>query len=190
MNATKQQIRSRMQQMLAGLSDAQIASASAGACRHVEGLEEYRRCRVMMLYLPMPGEIDPRPLVSQAWAQGKVVLVPKVIWQSRSMLAVRCDSLTDGLAPGRYGILEPLAGRPWKIEEIDFILTPALAYDRSGSRLGRGAGLYDRFLSQPGLRASVCGFAFDQQVLAEVPTAPNDRPVSLLVTDREVLRFD
>jgi 5-formyltetrahydrofolate cyclo-ligase len=65
-----------------------------------------------------------------------------------------------------------------------------MAYDRQGGRLGRGGGYYDRFLGQPGLRAVRCGLAFAEQVVDELPTAPHDQPVDIVVTDQEVLRFN
>ena len=87
------------------------------------------------------------------------------------------------------GIREPAGGEAWPIEQIDLVVVPALAYDRSGNRLGRGGGFYDRFLAQPALRAVRCGLAFSKQVVQELPVGPNDHPVDLLVTDAEVLRF-
>jgi 5-formyltetrahydrofolate cyclo-ligase len=105
------------------------------------------------------------------------------------MAAMEIRSLRDGLTLGRLGIHEPAGGQPWLVEAIDFIVVPALAFDHRGYRLGRGGGFYDRFLALPDLRAVTCGLGFAEQVVDEVPVAPHDRPVKLLVTDKGVLRF-
>jgi 5-formyltetrahydrofolate cyclo-ligase len=178
-----------MKAILAATPPSAIAEASASACRAVCQLSEFLSAGVVMLYLPLPKELDPRQIVLSAWQADKIVLVPKVDWRHKRIIAMQCDSLTDNLAPGRYGILEPISGTTWPVEKIDFILTPGLAYDRNGNRLGRGAGLYDRFLSDKMRKAVACGAALAEQVVDSVPINKDDYPVDMLVTDREVIRF-
>ena len=105
------------------------------------------------------------------------------------MRAIEIHSLEEGVARTPRGLREPTNGHVRNIEEIDLIVVPALAYDRTGNRLGRGAGLYDRFLSAAGCHAVTCGLAFAEQLVAHVPVRSHDHPVDLLVTDEEVLRF-
>ena len=85
----------------------------------------------------------------------------------------------------RRGCEQPLrrgAGR--------LVIVPAIAFDRQGNRLGRGAGFYDRFLASPHFRGLAVGIAFREQVVAEIPVTEHDVPMHVLVTDEEVLRFD
>ena len=124
-----------------------------------------------------------------AWRSGKTVLSPKVVWELRQMVPTEIHSLEEGLVRTRQGLREPAEGRQWPDEDIDLIVVPALAYDRSGNRLGRGGGFYDRFLARPGLRATTCGLAFDEQLVDSVPVHTKDYPIDVLVTDRGVLRF-
>ena len=105
------------------------------------------------------------------------------------MLAVEIRSFDDGLVEGRFGIREPGSGSPRPFEDIDLIVVPALAYDRTGGRLGRGGGFYDRFLARDDMRAVRCGLGFDEQVTEQLPTHAHDLPVAIVVTDRQVLRF-
>ena len=178
-----------MKAIIAATPPSAIAETSAAACRAVCELEEFLSAGTVMLYLPLPTELDPSAIVLAAWQAGKIVLVPKVDWHHRRIIPTRCDSLTDNLAPGRYGILEPITGTAWPVEKIDFILTPGMAYDRNGNRLGRGAGLYDRFLGDELRKAVACGAAIACQVVESVPVGNGDFPVDMLVTDREVIRF-
>jgi len=189
-SAMKRHLRREMKARLAAMSPEVISTKSYAACEKLIALPEYHRARSVMLYLPISQEVDTAGIALHAWQHGKTVLAPKVSWQQRHMLAVAIHSLDDGLVHGKYGIREPLDGEPWPVEEIDFIVIPALAYDRLGGRLGRGGGFYDRFLADPNIRALSCGLGFDEQVVDELPVHAHDLPVTVLVTDKRVLRFD
>jgi len=172
-----------------GAMDADDAAAmSRQACRSLVELAEYRRARSVMLYAPIAGEVNCRPIAVEAWKDDKAVLLPRVTWEARQMVAVPVGSLDHPTVTGRAGLREP-DGEPWPIDEIDLIVVPGLAYDRLGNRLGRGGGFYDRFLAKASLAAHTCGLAFSIQVVGELPVHPNDYPVKVLVTDKEVLRF-
>ena len=62
-------------------------------------------------------------------------------------------------------------------------LVPGLAFDRSGNRLGRGKGYFDRFLKNlPGAVKKI-GLAYDFQILESIPTFPHDIPVDLVISN-------
>ena len=185
----KHRLRGEMKAALAAMPAEAAARLSIAACESVLALDEYARARSVMLYAPIAGEVDCRPIAVAGWRDGKAVLLPRVTWSIRHMVAVPVDSLDQPLVTGRNGLREP-DGEPWPIEKIDLIVVPALAYDRHGNRLGRGGGFYDRFLSRPQLAAHTCGLAFSIQVVGNIPVHPNDYPVKVLVTDKEVLRFN
>jgi 5-formyltetrahydrofolate cyclo-ligase len=186
----KNHLRKEMKRRLAEIPPAAIVARSQLACQALIATDEFRRSRCVMLYMPMPHEASPLPAALAAWQQDKVVLVPKVDLQQRHMIAVRIAGMSDEMVTcGHYAIREPVSSEPWPLEDIGLVVVPALAYDRSGNRLGRGAGFYDRFLCHSDLRATACGLALSDQVVERVPTAANDWPVSMLVTDKEVLRF-
>jgi len=185
----KKHLRTEMKQKLAAMSSELAAEKSHAACSLLTALPEFRDADVVMLYLPIPQEIDPAEVALHAWRQDKTVLAPKVNWDQHHMLAVRISSLSDDIVTGKYGVPEPAKGPVWPMEDIDFIIVPALAYDRTGARLGRGGGFYDRFLAEPGIRAVTCGLGFAEQLVDELPTDRHDRAVDILVTDKEVLRF-
>lgn len=97
------------------------------------------------------------------------------------------------LARSRYGVQEPdLCARanPHDFvppKRFDLLVVPGLAFDRTGARLGRGAGYYDRYL--PLLRADArrVAVAFDEQIVDAVPTTPEDQPVDFIVTPSQVI---
>jgi 5-formyltetrahydrofolate cyclo-ligase len=185
----KHRLRGEMKAALAAMAPEAAAELSLAACRSLLTLPEYARARSVMLYAPIAGEVDCRPVAVAGWKDGKTVLLPRVTcWSVRKMVAVPVDSLNHPVVTTRNGLREP-DGEPWPVEKIDMIVVPGLAYDRHGNRLGRGGGFYDRFLARPGLAAHTCGLAFSIQVVGNIPVHPNDYPVKVLVTDKEVLRF-
>jgi 5-formyltetrahydrofolate cyclo-ligase len=91
------------------------------------------------------------------------------------------------LAAGVWGIREPEPSAPAVAPEI--VIVPLLAFDRSGHRIGYGAGYYD--LTIAALRATqavvAIGVAFAAQEIAAVPATPHDAPLDLVLTEREVI---
>lgn len=187
--AAKKHLRTRLQTLLMDMPGHHVAHASAAIAQAVTALPEFARARSVMIFIPIAGEIDTRPIAQAVWDAGKTLLAPKVVWDTHSMVALPCRSFEDGMVTGRYGLLEPDTGAPVPPDAIDLILVPGLAFDRQGRRLGRGAGFYDHFLASPGLHAVTCAVAFHQQLVPEVPANRYDWPIQMLVTDREVLRF-
>jgi 5-formyltetrahydrofolate cyclo-ligase len=186
----KDQARQELRRRLEALDAQTVLARSQAICAQLSKLEEFRAADPIMLYMATAGEVQTAPLAQMAFSSGRRVLVPKVDWSARKMMAVEIRHWTRGIVTGRYGIQEPALGEATAIEEIDFVVVPAMALDRRGLRLGRGGGFYDRFLSQPGFRATTCGVVFSEQLCNEVPAESHDVPVDLVVTDREILRFD
>jgi 5-formyltetrahydrofolate cyclo-ligase len=93
------------------------------------------------------------------------------------------------LFAGPFQVMEPSPDAP--LVTPDILLVPLLAFDRSGRRLGYGAGYYDMVLRD--LRASspapfAIGVAFAAQEVAEVPTGPRDQLLDAVVTEQGVHR--
>src|SRR4051812_5268457 len=86
------------------------------------------------------------------------------------------------VAPATRGLLEPTGPRlgPAAIATCDVVLVPALAVDRTGNRLGRGGGSYDRALRRAtGLTIAIL---YDGELVASVPSEPHDVRVAAVVT--------
>ena len=167
----------------------QRSGASAAIHHRIAELPEWQQAKTVLLFLSMPDEVDTLPIVADALAAGKTVAVPKVDTRRKVMGARVLRDLERDLAPGVYGILEPVAAEVVEPAAIDFILVPARGFDRRGNRLGRGGGYYDRYMSDPGFRALRCGIAFAAQLLDALPHDPHDLPVHLLVTEAATVRF-
>jgi 5-formyltetrahydrofolate cyclo-ligase len=139
-------------------------------------------------YLPIDGELDPGPAVQRALALGCEVFVPAITrFRSRHMRFVRWTPVL-ATRPNRWGIHEPegtgIDGR-W----LDLVVVPCVAFDASGTRLGLGAGFYDRHFAWLAGRSAwrrprLLGMAYDFQKVERLQRAPWDIPLWGIVTDR------
>lgn len=185
---TKQAVRRRLRETLAGMIDADRHAKSVAACRLVCGSPEFAAAHVVMLYLSTPAEVDTAPIALRCWQDGKQVVVPKVSWDQRRMLPVEISSLKDGLTT-TGPVREPIAGKPIPLDLIDLVIVPGLGFTPTGYRIGRGMGFYDRFLAQPEFIGMTCGLSFQEQVIESLPLLDHDVPLGMLVTDQGISRF-
>ena len=117
-------------------------------------------------------------------------VVPKVSWDQRRMLPVEISSLnSSSLTVTGPGVREPIAGKPIPVDFIDLVIVPGVGFSRTGYRIGRGMGFYDRFLATPEFIGISCGMAFEEQIVPDLPVLDHDVPLSMLATDRGIRRF-
>jgi 5-formyltetrahydrofolate cyclo-ligase len=101
--------------------------------------------------------------------------------QSGTYVACEIVSPEKDLCCGRFGIREPAQWCPqFDLNRLDFTLVPGVAFDLQGRRLGRGKGFYDRMLAA--VRGTICGVAFDEQIVGEIPIEPHDTRVNCILT--------
>jgi 5-formyltetrahydrofolate cyclo-ligase len=105
----------------------------------------------------------------------------------KSPLVFRLWQPGEPLIPDAFGILSPPASSPQVLPNL--VITPLLAFDRKGGRLGQGAGHYDRTLAN--LRRQrpvfVLGVAFAEQEVTQVPTDRHDEKLDAIVTETEYI---
>jgi 5-formyltetrahydrofolate cyclo-ligase len=186
----KLQLRNDLKARLVAMTAEARSDKSKAACRNLVETPQFRQSAVIMIYLSLPHEVDTSTAILAAWQQGKTVAVPKISWQQRHMIPVVITSLETGFLTEVGGLRNPITGAPMPMEDIDLVVTPGLGFDRKGNRIGRGGSYYDRFFANKDLRAAKCGFAFDEQVVEDVPTDKHDVRMDMLVTDDEVLYFN
>ena len=155
---------------------AQAAAALASAA-----LEEPRvRCADRVaLYAAFDGELPTRELF-EALGSKVTRLFPRI---EDGAIAWARASAWEELTPGAYGIPEPSAA-PEALRTSDIVFVPGIAFDRSGRRLGRGGGHYDRAFP-PGMEAPwLVGVGYSFQWIAEIPHDSRDRRVDAIVTEQ------
>jgi 5-formyltetrahydrofolate cyclo-ligase len=139
-------------------------------------------------YSPLKSEISPLPLLRRCADAGARLALPVVTGRGHPLI-MRAWSFGAPLRPGVWGIREP----PAEAEEVfpDIVIVPLLAFDRTGQRIGYGAGYYDMTLAR--LRAvkhvTAIGIAFAAQEIAAVPATPRDAGLDLVLTERGAIDF-
>ncbi len=143
--------------------------------------EEFIKAEKIMFYLAIDGEVKTESMIDKARSLGKQIYVPLCDREDKTLkpCVLEEDSV---LREGPYHTLEPQGMSNLAVEELDLIIVPALAFDRSGNRLGRGKGYYDRFLRGISPHTHSIGLAFDFQVLPALPVEQNDMPVDKVIS--------
>lgn len=182
----KKNLRREMLAKRDGLTRDEIQTKSIRVADRLLALEAYSRAERIFTFLSFGSELDTRPIVEAALADGKTVIVPRVNRETKALDLYEIKGY-DGLVPGGYGILEPTDDHVRVSEnDVDLILVPGVAFDEEGGRLGYGAGFYDKILSKT--RAALVALCFELQVVPEVPREPHDIPVPLILTEERVIR--
>jgi len=154
-------------------------------------LAAYQTARTVLGYLNFGAELETESWLRQALSQGKQVLLPRVNRASGHLDLYQVQDLRYDVAPGMWGIREPIAAHCRKVDalaEVDFILLPGVAFTRAGERLGYGGGYYDRLLARMPDRPALVAGAFGLQVVAELPQELTDRKVEWLLTEHETIQ--
>lgn len=185
----KKQMRRALRQRLGELSPQQVHARSLAAAQRLIETDAFAQATTLMLYLPLGGEVDTRPIALRAWQDGKEVTVPLVSHEQKHMIPVTLRSFEEPMNLDHFGVRSPRTGEPMPISMIDLVLVPGLGFDRGGRRLGRGAGFFDRFLARPEFSGVVCGLAFEEQIVDELPADIHDVSMHMIVTDQRVLRL-
>jgi 5-formyltetrahydrofolate cyclo-ligase len=188
----KDSLRLKLRKSLERINKEQRAQKSKKACQNLISTPQFQDASVIMMFLSLPDEIDTTEAIQHGWHEGKTIIVPKVYWEEKYMIPVKIDSFDDAFSTEVAGLRNPVTDESVPLEQIDLVVTPALGFDRTGHRIGRSGGFYDRFFSNEKLRAKKCGFGFKEQVLETdlVPAAVTDVPVDFLVTDEQIIYFD
>jgi 5-formyltetrahydrofolate cyclo-ligase len=186
----KRALRREMRARLAGIGAGERAARSLAAARHLFSLPEMAGAGACMAFASMPEEIDTTPILEALWREGWRVALPRIDPATRAMDGFWIDP-AQALSTNRWGIPEPEPdpARCAEPAQLALILVPGLAFDARGSRLGRAAGYYDRFLHRAGHGPLRIGLFYSLQQLPEIPTEPWDEPLDLVATDAGILRW-
>lgn len=151
-------------------------------------LPQFLAARTVMFYVSFRSEVETHDMIREALASGKAVVVPVTDMKNKRLALSRLEDFDRDLAPGIWGIPEPLQEkiRPIPYHDIDLVIAPGAAFSANGNRIGYGGGFYDRLLRESGKKA--CALAFEMQILSDIPNNPEqDVPVDYILTENRVI---
>lgn len=180
----KSTVRNRVGNLLRQQEEHARRRKSATIWRKLYRLTAFRRAAWVCCYVALPHEVQTWGLIEAMLKQGKRVAVPFIRPGSRRLGLSEIRDPGAELAPGAFGVLEPVPGarRPVAASRLDLVLVPGVAFDAQGRRLGHGLGYYDRFLARLPRRTATVGLAYRFQILEHLPTALHDHAVQTILS--------
>jgi 5-formyltetrahydrofolate cyclo-ligase len=170
------------------LAPAERTNLAVAVTERLLVLPEVVSADVIMAFWSFGSELPTAPLLEDLHRRGKTVVLPRIV---EGDLEARSYRPGDPVSETAFGASEPTGGRVLDAAEIEVVAVPAVAFDRQGRRVGYGGGFYDRFLPATRAGATHVGIGFALQLLPageELPAGHFDRPVDVVVTERETVR--
>lgn len=160
----------------------------AAITQRIIRLPEFTDAKTIFFYASFRSEADTIEMIKISLSHGKQVILPKVDKENKKLLLYKIKDINE-LTKGYMGILEPSVseGRLIGLDDIDLIIIPGAAFDISGSRLGYGAGFYDRLLAGIKKKIPIIAPAYEEQIVENISSEPHDVKVTKVITDRKVI---
>lgn len=182
---TRQQIRQQIRLRRRALTPEQQTQFALLAADRMMAYPPVLLAHTVAVFLSFDGELDTRPLIDQLWRAGKRVYLPVLHPFSPGNLLFLHYHPSSDLVVNRLKIREPkLDVRDvLPLAELDVLVTPLVAFDVSGQRLGMGGGFYDRTLQNwQQYRLQPVGYAHDCQQVDSLPSEEWDIPLPAVIT--------
>ena len=168
------------------LGEAERVARSTAIHERFLTLPEVRDAGVVMGFWSFGSEVATPPLLEALHARGVWVCLPRI--EDGDLVAVAYEP-GDPLRETSFGARQPAAGTILAPEVLELVVTPGVAFDRFGHRIGYGGGFYDRFLPRTRRGVPRIAIAFDLQVIPqELPVGSFDLGVDVIVTETETIR--
>jgi len=147
------------------------------------------KAKIILFYLAIEDEVQTEKMIRESLKKGKKVAVPFIDWQRKEIFPSELKDYDKDLEIGVLKILQPRKDsyRPVPPENIDLVIVPGVAFDKKGTRLGFGAGFYDKFLNKLSDKTKLIALAFELQLIDNIPSQSHDIPVDYLITERRII---
>ncbi len=186
---TKAELRKEIKQRMEN-NKGHFSEWSKALCKNIIQSKAFAECQIVLGYMALPDEADILQVMEEALVMNKKVYIPRIIPDTNEM---EFYSYSKKLMEGSFGILEPDTSSV-KFEnkaysEKILVLVPGRAFSKSGQRLGRGKGFYDKFLAElKGLNkenATLGGVGFVIQMEEKIKTESHDLSMDSVFTETD-----
>ena len=189
---TKAELRREIQTRLRSIAPEDLSARSRRVAVRIQAEEAWKTADSILCFLSMPHEIETASIIEAAVRDHGGVAVPRI--EGERIRFVLLPSGRPDLERDRFGI--PVPKPDWTAWDgvragRILVVTPGLAFDRDGNRLGRGKGYYDRFLQECRAyargRLAAVGICFEEQLVEAVPHTERDQTVDGVVTEARTI---
>lgn len=165
-------------------------------CTKFVSQQEYILANTVMWYLHCRSEVRTIKAVNLAIENSKRIVIPYCTKDQKGNNKLELWLLEDlsELIAGTWGILEPPesrwgeSGKEVLPEELDLIMVPGVAFDKTGGRLGNGAGYYDRLLSEINTDAHLTAVCYESQMCNKVVMEKHDVYMHTILTENSTYK--
>lgn len=187
MNNSKKILRKKMQVIRNNHTEEFIALNSEKIVNSILNSDLYQNSKTIMGFLAFGNEVNIDQLLTQALKDGKKVCVPEIL-NKTDLAAIQLLDM-DTLVLGKYNIRSVNPNKQINInpQTIDLVIASGLGFDKTGNRIGLGAGYYDRFIAKVH-KATILGVAFSNHVISKVPIEENDMSMDYIVTEKGLFK--
>ncbi len=185
----KDQLRKNMLYQRKNMKLDNVSAFSDKIVETIIRLPEFINCKNIMLYLSFKNEVNTYSLAKWCLDDGKKVIVPYCINETREIIPFEIHNLTTDLFKSSFGIMEPKHELLKRADtcDIDLIIVPGVVFDEYCNRIGFGAGYYDRFLPKIAKGTPTIGIAYDYQVINKIPRGVYDVPLDFIITEKRII---
>ena len=177
MNNSKAQIRKTILTQRKNLDPKKVTAFSKQILKRLQALPEFKKAKTILLYNPMDNEPDTTPLFKQTTTKAR-----------ESQLLLRDNTpkaTTTILLPEGYHVPTPSPTAPQPL--YDLVITPGIAFDIQGNRIGYGKGYFDRLFENLSTDCIKIALAYDFQIIENVPAEEHDKKVDLILTEQRMI---
>jgi len=184
MSGEKHAIRQYLRAQRRALREDTVRAAGAAVRSLLQGFPPYAAATAVIAYVAAENEIPTSTLISDIAESQRALYLPR---DNGGGVLVRWRS-GDRLVSGPGGTMQPADGAPEIPISPALVLVPVVAWDQTGTRLGRGGGFYDRLFAKldPGIVR--VGLAYEFQQIEDLPRDPWDVPLHYVITERQVVQ--
>ena len=168
------------------MTSSERSLASARIANRFLGSRYFLGSKTIGCYVSTWDEVDTSVIIERAWRANKRIFLP--VTDPHGHMMFRETLPSTGLARNDFGIWEPVSGKPLDASKLDVVVTPLVAFDDQGNRVGMGGGYFDRtfaFLADRDCwhHPKLIGVAFQCQRVPEIARNPWDIPVFRVITE-------
>tara|TARA_B100000575_G_scaffold287138_1_gene284975 strand:+ start:3970 stop:4551 length:582 start_codon:yes stop_codon:yes gene_type:complete len=166
-----------------GIIESEWEKANLAIKEHLFAWDVFKNVQKLHSYISMTKhrEVDTLQIINESIAQGKKMVVP-IMAGNRQLRHCYLNDIND-LQENYSGVLEPVSGIKADISDLDLVLVPLLAIDKQGTRLGYGAGFYDRFLAKVPTSTPKIGLLLEGFNVYCLPKDPWDIPLNGYISE-------
>ena len=175
---TKNSIRQQIKSLKKSISESNKKEATLLVASAIEQLPCFKLASKILLYHSLPDELNTHSMIDK-WSENKSIYLPRINNNDLEILPANNTEL------GASKIQEPVGTTTIPLSAIDIAIIPGIAFDKSGIRLGRGKGYYDRLLCQS--EVIKVGICYDFQLYDKLPSDPHDIPMDIIITPHQTI---